>query len=158
MCVVPAAVPPKALDRPYPVLPRTRCPASLACLGICPTQEEIVDETDAFIDNEKTCRVNARVLAGSLPPGLRRLLVTSQQRQLQRQLHHQQGGGPAAAAPLATHGSSPALSGGGAGAPSAVIVSTTTSGGGQQVTSISTGTSLGQVTVVRTSQTGSTQA
>lgn len=143
----------KTLDRPHPVLPRLRCPPCLACLGIYPTQEEIVDETDAFIDNEKTCRVNARVLAGSLPPGLRRLLVTSQQRQLQRQLHHQQGG--AAAAPLATHGSSPALSGGGAGAPSAVIVST---GGGGQVTVVSTGTSLGQVAMVRTSQTGSTQA
>jgi hypothetical protein len=47
-------------------------------------QEEIVDETDAYIDNEKTCRVNARVLAGSLPPGLRRLLIASQQHQQQR--------------------------------------------------------------------------
>lgn len=51
-------------------------------------QEEIVDETDAFIDNEKTCKVNARVLAMSLPPGLRRLLVTSQQLQAQRLDHH----------------------------------------------------------------------
>ncbi|KAF8055113.1 CBSDUF3 [Scenedesmus sp. PABB004] len=47
-------------------------------------QEEIVDETDAYVDNEKTCAVNARVLAGSLPPALRRLLLASQLAQQQR--------------------------------------------------------------------------
>lgn len=106
-----------------------------------------MDETDAFIDNEKTCRVNARVLAGTLPPGLRRLLLTSQQRQLQQQLQPQPG-------PNQAPGQVTALPGPPVG-PSAVIVST---GGGGQVTVVSTGTNLGQVAVVRTAQTGQGRA
>ncbi|KAI8463504.1 MAG: hypothetical protein J3K34DRAFT_462412 [Monoraphidium minutum] len=39
--------------------------------------EEIVDETDAYIDNEKTTRVNARLLTMSLPPQLRRVLLSA---------------------------------------------------------------------------------
>jgi hypothetical protein len=81
-------------------------------------QEEIVDETDAFIDNEKTCRVNARVLAMSLPPGLRRLLVTSQQLQQQRQINQQtQQLAAAAAAAAATLASAAGSLGGHANAP-----------------------------------------
>jgi hypothetical protein len=97
-----------------------------------------VDETDAFIDNEKTCRVNARVMAMSLPPGLRRLLLTSQQLQLQRQELH------GANAPLTSFGSSPALSG--TPGPAAVIVTS----GTDRVAVVSTGSN--QVAVVRTSQ------
>jgi hypothetical protein len=41
-------------------------------------QEEIVDETDTYIDNEKTTRVNARLLTMSLPPKLRRVLMAGQ--------------------------------------------------------------------------------
>lgn len=41
-------------------------------------QEEIVDETDKFVDNEKTTRVNARLLTMSLPPKLRRVLMAGQ--------------------------------------------------------------------------------
>ena len=41
-------------------------------------QEEIVDETDTYIDNDKTTRVNARLLTMSLPPKLRRVLMAGQ--------------------------------------------------------------------------------
>lgn len=96
----------------------------------CSPQEEIVDETDAFIDNEQTCRVNARVLAMSLPPGLRRLLLTSQQLQQQRQQTHQQQQQQQGSAGLTSYNSSPHLSGG------SVILSPGTAVGVQQVVNL----------------------
>jgi len=90
-----------------------------------------VDETDAFIDNEKTCRVNARVLAMSLPPGLRRLLLTSQQLQQRRQqTHQQQQQQQQGSAGLTSYNSSPHLSGG------SVTLSPGTAVGGQQVVNL----------------------
>jgi hypothetical protein len=41
-------------------------------------QEEIVDETDKFVDNMQTVRVNLPLLAMSLPPELRKMLHTNQ--------------------------------------------------------------------------------
>jgi hypothetical protein len=40
-------------------------------------QEEIVDETDRYVDNEQTVRVNLPLLAMALPPELRRMITTS---------------------------------------------------------------------------------
>jgi hypothetical protein len=37
-------------------------------------QEEIVDETDTFIDNHQKKQVNASMTAGTLPPRLRAML------------------------------------------------------------------------------------
>jgi hypothetical protein len=37
-------------------------------------QEEIVDETDLYVDNMQTSKVNSAMLARSLPPRLRRVL------------------------------------------------------------------------------------
>ncbi len=37
-------------------------------------QEEIVDETDLWVDNEQTARVNVAALTKSLPPRLRKVL------------------------------------------------------------------------------------
>ncbi|KAG2449851.1 hypothetical protein HYH02_005374 [Chlamydomonas schloesseri] len=39
-------------------------------------QEEIIDETDLYIDNMQSQRVNAAAVAGSLPPRLRQVLQT----------------------------------------------------------------------------------
>ncbi|KXZ48422.1 hypothetical protein GPECTOR_28g830 [Gonium pectorale] len=39
-------------------------------------QEEIIDETDLYIDNMQSQRVNAAAVAGSLPPRLRQVLST----------------------------------------------------------------------------------
>ena len=44
----------------------------MSCLQLL--QEEIVDETDMFVDNLQTSRVNASKLAGGLPPRLRVML------------------------------------------------------------------------------------
>jgi hypothetical protein len=40
-------------------------------------QEEIVDETDRYVDNEQTVRVNLPLLAMALPPELRRMIEKS---------------------------------------------------------------------------------
>ncbi|GBF96396.1 hypothetical protein Rsub_09195 [Raphidocelis subcapitata] len=79
--------------------------------------EEIVDETDAFIDNEKTTRVNARLLTMSLPPQLRRVLLSAS-------LQHEAAAATAAALrtqskpKLKAWTSTPQLKGGAAGASS----------------------------------------
>lgn len=65
----------------------------------------MVAETDTFIDNEKTCRVNARVLAMSLPPALRRVLLASQQQHLEQWQQQQAAAAAPAAGTLASTGS-----------------------------------------------------
>jgi hypothetical protein len=40
--------------------------------------QEIIDETDRYVDNDRRQRVNAAVMMNSLPPRLRRMLRTRQ--------------------------------------------------------------------------------
>lgn len=75
----------------YVPTPATECYISCvptpATTSVAALQEEIVDETDTFVDNERTMKVNASVLALTLPPRLRPMLASWRANSFDRRPH-----------------------------------------------------------------------